>query len=102
MCQVSFPPVNGQSILRRFDEMYGSAIDSVAGFYRDINGRLRVNIPKACGLLPYGSRIGFFSGILCQPLAEKDKFWLLSSSKYGGPRAIRLRPEDAILFETCR
>lgn len=86
-------------LLRMLDEKYGSQITSIAGFYRDCRGRLCWTVAEGCALYGYRSRLGFYNGILCQPLYAIDKFWLLTSSKFGGPKALRLADHDAALFE---
>jgi hypothetical protein len=46
----------------------------------------------------YRSDAGFLNGILCQPLDRYDSYFLLSSSKFGGPKAIRMTPRDEQYF----
>jgi hypothetical protein len=86
-------------LLRRLDRIFGEDIDLIAGFYRDVRGNLCWTIPDGCGLYAYSSLSGRFNGILCQPLRSIDKFWLLSSAKFGGAKAIRLTNQDAAFFE---
>ncbi len=88
-----------QDLLKRLDKLFGADIERIAGFYRDGRGTLCWTIPDGCALYPYRSQTGFFNGILCQPLSMIDKFWLISSSKYLGPKAIRLSNKDTALFE---
>lgn len=88
-----------EQLLRDLEEKYGDRITLVAGFYRNGRGRLCWTIPEGCALFAYRSRLGFYNGILCQPLYALDKFWLLTSSKFGGPKALRLSDHDAALFE---
>jgi hypothetical protein len=97
--EVVWPAERPAEILWRLERMFGKELDSIAGFYRGRGGRLCWNLPGGCSLYGYRSTLGFFNGILCQPLTLKDKFWLLSSSKYGGAKAIRLTAADAVLFE---
>jgi hypothetical protein len=73
---------------------YGETVNLIPGFYRH-----RLHLPKRCVLHGYGSRYGFLNGILCQPIDEIDRFFLLSSARFGGPRAIRLRDSERLLFE---
>lgn len=47
------------------------------------------------------AKAGHYAGILCQPLGELDRYFLLSSAKYGGPRAIPLSADDRRLFESA-
>jgi hypothetical protein len=86
-------------ILQYLEARYGDHITSIAGFYRDGRGRLCWTIPRGCALYGYRSQTGFYNGILCQPLWSIDSFWLLTSAKFGGPKAIRLKDSDAALFE---
>jgi hypothetical protein len=78
-------------------DKYGERLKSVAGFYFD--RRWRVNLPDRCALRGYRSREGFYTGILCQPLDRADFFFLLSSSKFDGPKAMRLIYADRAFYE---
>lgn len=89
-----------REILARLDRWFGRDVERVAGFYRDGRGNLCWTLPDGCALYGYRSHLGMFNGILCQPLRLLDKFWLLSSAKYAGPKAIRMTPLDNALFET--
>ena len=79
---------------------YGERLAGVSGFYRNAYGRLMLNLPRGCALYGYRSRLGFYNGILCQPLEEMDTFFLLSSARMGGPKAIRMTEADEALFRT--
>ena len=79
---------------------YGRRLIEVAGFYFD--KRLRVNLPMRCSLYGYTSLNGFYNGILCQPLDQAETYFLLSSAKFGGPRAIRMEQKDRRFFEQFR
>jgi hypothetical protein len=90
---------NPRDLLRRLDGLFGRDVDRIAGFYRDRQGNLCWTLPGGCAIYGYRSHIGFFNGLLCQPLGSIDKFWLLSSARFGGAKAIRLSDRDAALFE---
>lgn len=86
---------------------YGSRLADVPGFYlRNMADRpstintvvYGVNLPKGCAVYGYVSDTGFYRGILFQPLTRPNSFFLLSSAKYGGPKAIRLTPRDEQYF----
>lgn len=79
---------------------FGDRLASVAGFYRPENSdRWKVNLPERCLLHGYRSRFGFYNGILCQPIDQVDLYFLLSSARFGGSKAIRLEPRDQTYFE---
>jgi hypothetical protein len=86
-------------IFRYLEARYSDYITAIAGFYRDGRGRLCWTVPRGCALYGYRSKTGFYNGILCQPLWTIDTFWLLTSAKFGGPKALRLTDFDAALFE---
>jgi hypothetical protein len=94
-----FNGLNPRTALWYLNGRYGNVICEIAGFYRDGRGALSWTVPGGCALYGYRSRTGAYNGILCQPLYAIDKFWLLSSSKFGGPKALRLTDHDAALFE---
>jgi hypothetical protein len=79
---------------------YGERLAGVSGFYRNAYGRIMLNLPRGCALYGYRSRLGYYNGILCQPLDSMDSLFLLSSAKYGGPRAIRMSDADEAFFRT--
>lgn len=86
----------GQKLAAKF----GDRLADVAGFYRHKeSGRWKLNLPKGCVLHAYKSRVGFFAGFLCQPLSQIDKYFLLTSAAFGGPKAIRLEETDRQFFE---
>lgn len=58
----------------------------------------RLNLPFNCALYGYRSPIGFYNGILCHPLDRLNTFFLLSSAKFGGAKAVRLQPRDEQYF----
>lgn len=79
---------------------FGDRLAAVAGFHRPENSnRWRVNLPEAAALHGYRSRHGFYNGILCQPIDSINIFFLLSSSRFDGPKAIRLEHGDQSYFE---
>ncbi len=79
---------------------FGDRLAAVAGFHRPENSnRWRVNLPEAAALYGYRSRHGFYNGILCQPIDSTNIFFLLSSSRFDGPKAIRLEHADQSYFE---
>lgn len=90
----------------RLNRKFGERLAAVPGFYqRDDAAPFRLNLPFNCALYGYGSHYGpsqlcpfFYSGVLCQPLDRHDFYFLLSSSKYGGPKAQRLTPRDQQYF----
>lgn len=76
---------------------YGDQLATVPGFYRREGGPFRVNLPQGCAIHAYRSG-GIIRGLLCQPLDRSKTFFLLSSAKYGGPRASQLTPADQVYF----
>ena len=88
-----------REILARLDRWFGRDAERVPGFYRNGRGNLSWTLPPRCALYGYRSHLGMFNGVLCQPLDSIDKFWLLSSAKYAGPKAIRMVNLDLALFE---
>lgn len=92
-------------IERRLNAKYGEHLLYVPGFFRRGPERpFRVNLPERSALYFYGDRYNsfwqpkFYNGVLCQPLERRDQFFLLSSAKYGGPKAARLSPADQLFF----
>ena len=81
-------------------DKYGEQLEQIPGFYRMATGRLKLNLPRGCALHGYRSRLGYYNGILCQPLDSMDSLFLLSSAKYGGPKAIRMSDADEAFFRT--
>lgn len=87
-------------IAARMADKYGERLTSVAGFYKhQLSGRWKINLPDRCFLLPYRDRVNFFAGFLCQPFDAIDTYFLLSSAKFDGPRAMPLLPADRQFFE---
>jgi hypothetical protein len=78
---------------------YGSRLADVAGFYF-MQDRWRLNLPFKCVMHGYAGRHGFYNGILCQPLDHINTYFLLSSAKFDGPKAIRLEERDRLFFES--
>lgn len=76
---------------------YGSRLASIAGFYF-MQNRWRLNLPTRCLLFGYAGRHGFYNGILCQPIDTIDTYFLLSSARFDGPKAIRLEEKDRLYF----
>jgi len=104
-------------IERRLAAKYGDKLRHIAGFYRrDAAAPFRLNLPFKCVIYGYGShihwyrrplfehadlkpvRMPYYAGILCQPIERLNSFFLLSSAKYGGPKAQRLTPRDEQYF----
>lgn len=56
-------------------------------------------MPTAAGLKAYRDRHGYIAGVMCQPLERMDTYFLLSSSRYGGPKAVPMQPADLEFFE---
>lgn len=81
-------------------EKYGDELVKVSGFYRDASGRLKFNFPQGCALYGYLSSSGHFQGILCQPLKSAGRYFLISSARLDGPRAVRMTNSDEIFFKT--
>lgn len=79
-------------------DKYGDHLTDFAGFYREGSGRIKLNIPNGCVLYGYRSRYGLYNGILCQP-QWSNGYYLLSSAKFGGPKALRLSDFDSALFD---
>lgn len=78
---------------------YGDRLADIAGFHRrDERSPWRLNLPSRSAAYAYRSATGHYSGILFQPLDRHDSFFLLSSSKLGGPKAVRLTPRDQQYF----
>jgi len=73
---------------------YGERLLDVPGFYRNDKGEIKLALPKRCGLLFYHDSRGLLSGVACLPLNESGFYWLLSSKRYGGPKAPALMPEN--------
>lgn len=87
-------------IERQLEKKFGDRLAAVPGFYRHAeSGRMKLNLPKRCALYGYRSRINYFAGFLCQPLQFEDRYFLLSSAKFGGPKAVRLEYSDKHFFE---
>lgn len=100
LAEVKLPTLDRRDIELAIEKRFGDRLSAIAGFYRDPNnGRWRVNLPEGCALYGYRSREGFFTGILCQPIDRDDFYFLLSSSKFDGPKAMRLTDSDRAFFE---
>lgn len=81
---------------RYLNRKWGIHLRFVSGFYQQGHG-YRINLPRGCALFGYADQ-KHLGGILCQPLRDLDRFWLLSSAKYGGPRATPLSLMDRQYF----
>lgn len=79
---------------------FGDRLKEVAGFY--FKDRWRVNLPESCAFIEYRSSLGFNRGVLCQPLYSIDSYFLLSSSKFDGPKALRMEQTDRDFFESFK
>lgn len=102
LAEVKMPSLQQRDIEQRFFDKYGDRLLSVAGFYTHADGGVRVprvNLPEGCALFGYRSREGFYTGVLCQPIDRIDFYFLLSSSKFDGPKAMRLTEADRAFFE---
>ena len=82
------------------ERKFGDSLAEIPGFY--LSDRWRLNLPEGCVLYPYRSGLGFINGFLCQPLSYRDRYFLLSSAKYDGFKAIGLRPEDQLFFQAYK
>ena len=91
-------PLN--EIVRQLEKKYGDDLYKIAGFYRGKGNELKLNLPTGCAFYGYRSELGFYNGILCQPLDTLDVYFLLSSVRFGGQKAIRLTDADRAFFET--
>ena len=95
-------PLRGMTLpeLERYmSRKYGDRLESIAGFHRrDEHSPWRLNLPVGCAAYAYRSATGHYSGILFQPLDQLNRFFLLSSSQLGGPKAVRLTPRDQQYF----
>ena len=93
---------------------YGERLAVVPGFRKVNNEQRTVNnsdsehcslftihyslsLPRRSAVHAYGQH-RFIAGLLFQPLDRMNSFFLLSSAKYGGPRATRLSGEDQMYF----
>ena len=78
---------------------YGDRLRHIAGLYQlDDAGPFKLNLPFESAMYGYRSATGHFSGILCQPIDKPNFYFLLTSSKFGGPKAVRLTPQDQQYF----
>lgn len=83
---------------------YGERLRHVAGFVErpaDGDQQSAVRLPRNCAAYGYrtdGAR-GTVAGILFAPIDRPDTYFLLSSARDGGPRAVPLSPEDRKYFE---
>lgn len=67
---------------------FGDAIFAVPGFYPGRKGTPLLNCGDASALLPYFNANGLIVGCVVFPVG-REGFYLLSSSRYGGPAAVR-------------
>ena len=87
------------AIERVLNRKFEDRLQHVAGFHRlEDSSPFRLNLPFNCAMYGYRSALGFYDGILCQPLDRLNFYFLLSSSKFGGPKAQRLQPRDQQYF----
>lgn len=95
----------GQNIVSKAEielalsEKFGERLWDVPGLYKNDSGRWKLNLPEACLLHGYQSRTGYFNGILCQPIDYANSFFLLSSAKFGGSKAVRMEPREQARFD---
>lgn len=89
----AFRSIETRKALRNLEDRYGERLFDVPGFYRDTTGKAQLALPKRAGLLFYHDRRGLLAGIAAFPLNERRRFWLLSSKRYGGPKATPMMPE---------
>lgn len=92
-------PARARAIEDFIGQKYGERLADVAGFYKTESGRWKINFPERCALMPYQNEYKFFSGFLCQPIDQIDKFFLLSSRGQTGVSAVRLTERDRAFFE---
>ncbi len=92
-----YKKLSQSEIEHALERKFGDALAEVPGFY--LTGRWRLNLPEGCVLYAYRSSLGFINGFLCQPLHLTDRYFLLSSSRYDGFKAVRLRPNDQLFFQ---
>jgi len=80
---------------------FGDAVLDVPGFYRKDDGRIGLALPKGCAIFEYVSDdfVGATAGLLCQPLNEKGRYFLLSSRRFGGPKATPLSSKERSVFD---
>lgn len=98
MAECSYRGMKLPELEKWFNRRYGQHLQHVAGFHRrDEAAPFRLNLPFKCALYGYRLR-GFYTGILCQPLDRLNTYFLLSSAKYDGPRAVPLQPRDKQYF----
>lgn len=92
--------VSRLTIEKILDKKFGDRLHYVAGFHKPAGGKVwRMNLPEACSLFGYRSRYGYYNGILCQPVGQIDIYFLFSSAKFGGEKALRLEPMDKAFFD---
>lgn len=89
---------------RHMNQCYGEYLQYIAGFYRregEINGmpRFALNLPHRSNLIGYQDDHGHWTGVMCQPFDRHDLYFLLSSAKYDGPRAVPMRNADRQFYE---
>jgi hypothetical protein len=84
--------------MRYLIEKWGDLLLDVAGFYRLGSGLIELHLPKNCALYGYRSRLGFYNGVLCQPM-QTEGYFLLSSAKFGGTKAVLLTDTDSAMFD---
>jgi hypothetical protein len=86
-----------------FQKRYGSRLADVPGFYRIAGGsEWRLNLPERCLMHGYRDDHNFYAGVLYQPIDTLESYFLLSSAKYGGPKAGRLRHDDREFFDQAQ
>ncbi len=88
------PLKKGREVERDLFRTYGERLLDISGFYRNDKGEIKLALPKRCGLLFYHNLRGLLSGVACLPLDESGFYWLLSSKRYGGPKATAMMPES--------
>jgi len=99
VAETSFRGLSLAAIEVRMNRTFGERLSTIAGFYRRNDAApFRLNLPFKCALYGYSSTVGNYAGILCQPLNRFDMFFLLSSAKFGGPKAIPLSAKDQMYF----
>jgi len=82
---------------------YGERLRHIAGTRNAECGMRNLNLPRNCAAYGYrtdGAR-GTVAGILFAPLDRPDTYFLLSSARDGGPRAVPLSPADRKYFENA-
>lgn len=96
----NYPKLSKGEIEIFMADKFGDRLKIIAGFY--FKNRWRVNLPESCAFIEYRSSLGFNRGVMCQPTYSIDSYFLLSSSKFDGPKALRMEQSDRDFFESFK